>query len=80
VPGEVLHQVKGKRDISLRLAEKAGGQELMDCHILWDANSYEIGRERDRTKCIPRRILNSQVHVLRKEEMFNLLNLSILTI
>jgi hypothetical protein len=33
-----------RRDISLRLVEKARGQELMDCYILWGANSGEIGQ------------------------------------
>jgi hypothetical protein len=42
------------------LAEKTGGQELMDRAILWDANSGEIEQERDRPKCIPRRVLNLQ--------------------
>jgi hypothetical protein len=72
--GEVLHSVKGKRDISLRLSEKAGGSELMDPYILWGGNSGEIEQERNKTKSVPRRISNSQAHVLMKEEMFNLLN------
>jgi hypothetical protein len=42
------------------LAEKAGGQELMDLYILWGASSGEIGKQRNRTKYIRRRALNVQ--------------------
>jgi hypothetical protein len=41
--GKQYTKSRKRRDISLRLAEKAGGQQLMDTYIVWDANSGEIG-------------------------------------
>jgi hypothetical protein len=37
--GKYHTKSREKRNISLRLAEKAGGQELMDPYILWGASA-----------------------------------------
>jgi hypothetical protein len=43
----------------------------MDPYILCGADSGGVGQERERAKCILRRISNGQAHVSRKEDLFN---------